>query len=190
MSDEDDNGKDERDDDASAAKTDGAADDEKAEPKKAEAKKAEPKKAEAKKDEPKKIDKKKDARPEGRKHAAREATSEPPVAKAKAVPPKAGHHDSAEHRRTYVKIWGWLLLLTILEVGVAYSGGYVPKTSLVAALVMLALVKAGSVALFYMHLKYETKVMRWTVAFPMMFPALYAFILIAEGIYRAVWGKA
>jgi hypothetical protein len=24
---------------------------------------------------------------------------------------------------------------------------------------------------------------------PMMFPALYAFILIAEGIYRSIWGS-
>jgi caa(3)-type oxidase subunit IV len=52
----------------------------------------------------------------------------------------------------------------------------------------LALAKAGCVALFYMHLKHETKVMRWTVGLPLLFPALYAFILIAEGIYRSLWG--
>ena len=62
------------------------------------------------------------------------------------------------------------------------------KTALVTALIGLALAKAAAVAMFFMHLNHETKFMRWTVAFPMAFPALYAFILIAEGAYRAIWG--
>ena len=79
-------------------------------------------------------------------------------------------------------------MLTVLEVGVAYTEEVVGKTALVVALIGLAIAKAAVVALFYMHLKHETKYMKWTVAIPAAFPALYALILIAEGAYRAVWG--
>lgn len=98
-----------------------------------------------------------------------------------------GHH--APDRKEYWRIWFILLLLTVLEVGVAYLEKFIGKTALVTCLVGMALGKAAIVALFYMHLKHETKVMRWTVVIPMLFPALYAFILIAEGMYRAIWGS-
>lgn len=98
----------------------------------------------------------------------------------------AGHH--APNRAQYWRIFFVLLVLTILEVGVAYLQHYVGKTALVSCLVGMAVTKAAIVAFFYMHLNHESKVMRWSVAIPLMFPALYAFILIAEGTYRAVWG--
>ena len=148
---------------------------------KVEAKKAEPNKVEAKKVEEKK------------KAAARQATSERPAGDKKAAEKKAAAHADAHghhkpNRREYVVIWAWLAGLTVLEVGVAYTQSVLGKVALVTALVGLALAKAACVALFYMHLKHETKVMRWTVALPLLFPALYAFILIAEGIYRSLWG--
>jgi caa(3)-type oxidase subunit IV len=114
-----------------------------------------------------------------------------PDPKPEPKPDHAHAHDDYHHapsRKEYIYIWLILFILTVLEVGVAYTTGYVGKTALVGALVLLALAKAGCVALFYMHLKHETKVMRWTVLFPFAFPALYAFVLIAEGMYRALWG--
>ena len=84
-------------------------------------------------------------------------------------------------------MWIYLAALTALEVGIAYLEQQLGKTALVTALIGLALAKAAAVALYYMHLKHETKFMKYTVAFPAVFPALYAFILIAEGIYRSVW---
>ena len=101
-----------------------------------------------------------------------------------------GHHahDHKAHVRGYMRVFFGLIVLTVLEVGVAHPSLAVAKNLLVPALVVLALGKAAIVALYYMHLKGETKFMKWTVAFPIAFPALYAFILIAEGMYRARWG--
>lgn len=87
-----------------------------------------------------------------------------------------------------MRVFVGLIVLTVLEVGVAHPSMNIAKNLLVPALVALALGKAAIVALYYMHLKGETKFMKWTVAFPIAFPALYAFILIAEGMYRARWG--
>ena len=102
-----------------------------------------------------------------------------------------GHDDHGHHkpdRRQYMKVFFALFALTVIEVLIPqYLEGSMSKTALVSSLVCLALVKAGIVGMFYMHLNHETKWMRWTVVFPMAFPALYAFILIAEGVYRAAW---
>jgi caa(3)-type oxidase subunit IV len=86
------------------------------------------------------------------------------------------------NRKEYWTIFVVLFVLTILEVGVVYAG--VPKTPLFLALCSLAVVKAACVGLFFMHLKYETKILRRTVAIPMSIPAFYALILIAEGAWR------
>jgi cytochrome c oxidase subunit 4 len=95
-----------------------------------------------------------------------------------------GHNEGHDHpsRKTYVTIFGLLALLTVLEVGVVY----VPmgKTPMVTALIAMALAKAGLVALFFMHLKYETVVMRRTVLLPFFAAALYAFVLIMESAWR------
>ncbi len=48
----------------------------------------------------------------------------------------------------------------------------------------MALVKAVLVALFYMHLNHETKIIRWSVLVPLCFPPLYAVVLIAEAGWR------
>jgi len=56
-------------------------------------------------------------------------------------------------RRTYVLVFVALAVLTVIEVGVTYLP--VPRAPV---LVPLALVKAGLVALFYMHLRYDRRV--------------------------------
>ncbi len=123
-----------------------------------------------------------------------EATSEPAKEKQAAAkshgdhghghaPVHANPHDHKPNRKEYWVIFGVLFALTVLEVIVAQVPG-IGKTSLVLALVMLALVKAICVALFYMHLKHETKFLKITVAIPLAMPALYAVVLIAEAMWR------
>ena len=90
---------------------------------------------------------------------------------------------SDSHRREYWIIFVWLFVLTALEVGVVYVPG-ISKAMLVAALVGMAIAKAALVGWFYMHLKSETKSLRWTVAIPMAIPAFYAAVLVAEAAWR------
>jgi len=86
------------------------------------------------------------------------------------------------NRKEYWTIFVVLFVLTVLEVGIVYA--HVPKTPLFVALSGLALVKATCVGLFFMHLKYETRILKLSVAIPMSIPAFYALILIAEGAWR------
>jgi len=101
--------------------------------------------------------------------------------------PAGGGEAHAAHSRTpYLIIFGLLFLFTILEVAVALPSMGIAPVPKGSALVLLALTKAAMVALWFMHLKSEFKVLRWSVMLPFAFPALYAFVLIAEASWRLV----
>lgn len=89
------------------------------------------------------------------------------------------------NRKVYWIIFGVLALFTILEVGVAEIQGN--RTFVISSLVLLAVAKAACVLLWYMHLIDESKILKQSVMLPFAFPVLYAFVLIAEAIYRGQW---
>ena len=86
------------------------------------------------------------------------------------------------NRKEYWIIFVVLAVLTVLEVGVAMVHGQ--KVAVVTALIGLALAKAAIVALFYMHLKHETKILKLSVAIPLATPIFYALVLVSEGVWR------
>jgi cytochrome c oxidase subunit IV len=92
-------------------------------------------------------------------------------------------HAAHVNRKQYWFIWLYLLVLTLAEVGVA-SISSLSKSWVVSALLLLAVVKAALVGLFYMHLVHETNVLKWSVAIPLASPVLYAVVLIAEASWR------
>ncbi|HZN93918.1 MAG TPA: cytochrome C oxidase subunit IV family protein [Myxococcales bacterium] len=96
----------------------------------------------------------------------------------------SGEAHAAHSRKPYLVIFGLLFAFTILEVLVALPSLGVNQILKASALILLALTKAAMVALWFMHLKSEFKVLRWSVLLPFAFPALYAFILIAEAGWR------
>ncbi len=99
-----------------------------------------------------------------------------------------GHaeHEHKPNRKEYWVIFAALVILTLLEVGIAQPGLGISKTLMRLGLVGMALAKAALVALFYMHLKHETRVLRLTVAIPLATPALYAVVLISEAAWRLI----
>ena len=79
---------------------------------------------------------------------------------------------SESHDSLYFKIFWWLLALTIVEVGLVYTP--ITRWIVIAALVILAFVKAGLVAANYMHLKFE----KWTLAALALVPLVLIAILL------------
>lgn len=86
-------------------------------------------------------------------------------------------------RKQYMMVFAALAILTALEVGIVYIPG-IGQFFLGSALVLLALAKAWTVGWFFMHLGHETRVLKATVVIPFAFPALYAFVLIADAAWR------
>ncbi len=74
--------------------------------------------------------------------------------------------EAAEHKApNYIAVWGMLAILTMVEVAVVYMG--LPRRLMVVSLVFLALWKAGLVALYFMHLKFEPKRLLYVVLAPL-----------------------
>src|ERR1700674_2241377 len=101
-------------------------------------------------------------------------------------PTQAAAHAGTSRARQYLTIFLALFVLTVLEVGVTYVHGH--KVEIIVVLFALALVKAACVALFFMHLKWETRVLRATVVIPLTLPVLYALVLISEAAWRRLAG--
>ena len=86
------------------------------------------------------------------------------------------------HVKEYWIIFFILALLTALELIIPTLKNieYVYRAS---SLCLLAVAKAFIVAFFYMHLKEETKWMKFIAAIPIS-AAIYAAVLILESVYR------
>lgn len=101
--------------------------------------------------------------------------------------------DHAEHPTGTRWIWNifWLLLIvTAVEVGLgivkpAFLMNKVAGTLLINhVFIILTLVKAYYIVMYYMHLKYERKNFIWTIALPTLILIPYlTFIILVEGGY-------
>jgi cytochrome c oxidase subunit IV len=91
---------------------------------------------------------------------------------------EAGH---VSHRKEYFKIFFLLAGLTIVELIIPNMT--ITKFLKVSSLTLLALGKASVVAWFYMHLKDETKWLRFIALIPIS-AFLYAAMVILESLYR------
>jgi cytochrome c oxidase subunit 4 len=95
----------------------------------------------------------------------------------------AGRAPAARERTPYLAAFALLVVLTVVEIGVVRSGG-IPHRAAVVALVAVAIAKAALIALFYMHLRYETAILRLTVLGPLVAPAVYALLLMLDAARR------
>lgn len=92
------------------------------------------------------------------------------------------HSEHKSHKKEYIIIFVVLAVLTIIEIWVAEIDG-LSKMGKGSALTFLAIGKAVIVAYYYMHLKEETKWMKFIAAIPVM-AAVYATVLCLEAIYK------
>ncbi len=88
----------------------------------------------------------------------------------------------APPRRQAAITFAVLLGLTALEVAVSQVGGH--HQAVLIALVSLAAVQGIVQLLYFMHLRWETRMLRLYVMLPLAFPVLYALVLIADGVWR------
>jgi cytochrome c oxidase subunit 4 len=91
-------------------------------------------------------------------------------------------------RAGYFIVFVLLGLLTALEVWIAQLG--LSRGALLWMLVGLAVAKALLVALFYMHLKDESRGLRWSLLVPLSIPVLLALVLAAETAWRLAPGRS
>jgi caa(3)-type oxidase subunit IV len=72
-------------------------------------------------------------------------------------------HDTATHddsKGQYFWVWGALLVLTAIEVVLAYKQVFQPVRML-EILLFLSVIKSALIIGYFMHLKFEKALMRW-----------------------------
>ena len=88
-------------------------------------------------------------------------------------------HDIATHddsKGQYFWVWGALLVLTAIEVVLAYRQVFAPVRML-EFLLVLSIIKSALIIAYFMHLKFEAAIMRWmlVIAVTACFFIMYFF---------------
>jgi cytochrome c oxidase subunit 4 len=88
-------------------------------------------------------------------------------------------HDTAVHVKGYLAVFGALLLLTVITVGISYL--HLPSPVAIPVGIAIALAKAALVVMFFMHLKGERPMVMWPLALTVfLFVGLFVSLLWNE----------
>jgi cytochrome c oxidase subunit 4 len=99
-----------------------------------------------------------------------------------------GHTEPMPHHKVnYFLIFGILVVLTIVTVGVAFINIEQEWIKVVLALT-IASIKASFVALFFMHLKFESKLIYFILIVPLILTMILVFALFPDVVLPA-WHK-
>jgi len=94
-------------------------------------------------------------------------------------------HDIATHddsKGQYFWVWGALLVLTAIEVVLAYRQVFEPVRML-EILMLLSIIKSALIIAYFMHMKFEKAIMRWmiTISVVACFIIMYFFFFPDAG---------
>src|SRR3989304_1738944 len=83
--------------------------------------------------------------------------------------------EQTDHKRAYLKVFGVLTIGTILTMAAARTMHDTPHELNIVVALLIATVKASCVIAIFMHLKYDPRVLRVAVFFPLAL--FFVFIL-------------
>ena len=79
----------------------------------------------------------------------------------------------------YMAIFWYLAIRTVVEIGVIYLP--IGKVTIGVLLCALTLTKAVLVAMYFMHLRFETRTLGWIALTPLAIATLLVFVLLPDG---------
>ena len=94
------------------------------------------------------------------------------------------HHQHAdehvESKATYLYVWGALIVLTLVEIFLAYNQVFKEPRHMLEVLLMLSVVKSVLIIGWFMHLKGETRLMKWLLMGSVTVCLLLMFMFFAD----------
>jgi caa(3)-type oxidase subunit IV len=84
--------------------------------------------------------------------------------------------------RTYFAIFGALMVLTVVTVGVSYV--HLPIAMAILVALVVATIKGSLVAMYFMHLSHEKKLIYYVLALTVVFFVFLMFIPLATNLDR------
>jgi cytochrome c oxidase subunit 4 len=85
------------------------------------------------------------------------------------------------HGPSYMAIFWYLAVLTVVEIAVIFLP--IPRMAIAVMLVSLASAKAALVALYFMHLRFETKTLGYIALTPVVIGALLVMVLLPDSLH-------
>jgi cytochrome c oxidase subunit 4 len=90
--------------------------------------------------------------------------------------------DIAHNEPNYMAVFYTLFFLTVVEVTVAYTP--LPKWLMVSSLIILAIVKASLVAMYFMHLRFERRTLGLIALTPPILLGMFVVIVYPDAAWR------
>lgn len=87
--------------------------------------------------------------------------------------------ETAHKHPNYMAIFWYLAILTVVELAVIFLP--LPKFTIGVLLCALAVAKAALVAMYFMHLKFETRTLGMVAITPLVIATLLVFVLLPDG---------
>jgi cytochrome c oxidase subunit 4 len=87
----------------------------------------------------------------------------------------------AKHGPSYMAIFWYLAVLTVIEIAVIFLP--IAKLAIGVLLVALASAKATLVALYFMHLRLETKTLGYIALTPVLIGMLLVLVLLPDSLH-------
>ena len=97
-----------------------------------------------------------------------------------------GAHDIRSHVKTYFIIFGALMVLTGVTVGVSYL--HLPVALAILVALAVATIKGSLVAMFFMHLKGERKLIYYVLVLTVIFFIFLMFVPLATNLDKITVG--
>jgi cytochrome c oxidase subunit 4 len=94
--------------------------------------------------------------------------------------------DISHDEPNYMAVFYALFFLTVVEVGIAYTS--LPKLIMVGSLIILALVKAALVAMYFMHLRFEKRTLAVVAVTPAVLLVMFLGIIYPDAAWRLFAG--
>jgi cytochrome c oxidase subunit 4 len=92
--------------------------------------------------------------------------------------------DVSQHVKTYFMVFGALMVFTAITVGVAYL--HLPTHLTILVALAIATIKGSLVALFFMHLSHERKLIYYALALTVVFFVFLMIIPLATNLDKIV----
>src|SRR5678815_225448 len=92
--------------------------------------------------------------------------------------------DISKHVKTYFMVFGALMVLTIVTVAVSYV--HLPVHQAIIVALFIATIKGSLVAMFFMHLNHERKMIYWVLALTVVFFAVLMLVPLSTNLDKIV----
>jgi len=94
------------------------------------------------------------------------------------------HAHEAGSKKLFIWVWGWLLVLTCVELVLAYQN--LPLKVMLGLLMTISIIKAALIISYFMHLRFERRSLVLTLMPALVFVIALMFVVFPDSLRLAL----